>query len=286
MAFAVAPRWARATRRGARGAPVVIALFYGSFLSATPLAGLQFAPTFPTRAGPPAEESAARPSPGNGLLSLAVPGLGQLREDRRRGWIYLAAEAVGWTFWATQRARGGDLRDEYRTLAWQTARVREGQRVDPDFPYFERMGKWDRSGAFDAEPDRSGLQPERDPTTYNGSIWGLARGLFLSGDGSETDPGWARALAYYEERAYAGNLRWDWTGAPGARQRYTGLIEDSDRHFRYATNAVGAVLANHIIAAVDAYLTGSPGSEGPRLRIAPVGATGGWAIAGHIEGLP
>ena len=206
---------------------------------------------------PPAGRDAA-------LRSFLVPGWGQLHLGQRRGWAYLAAEGLAWTVHLHGRSKGREARHAYRDLAWETARgASAGARVDPDFAYFERLAHWGRSGAFDAAPGRPGVQPEPDPSTFNGMIWGRARDLFLRGEPEPgpDDPGWIDALAYYEERAYGPDLLWDWTDKEADLERYRDLIDESDDAFRRATHAVGAVLANHVLSGMDAWISSRAGAE-------------------------
>jgi hypothetical protein len=189
--------------------------------------------------------------------SLLVPGLGQRMLGQRRAWVYAGLELVGWALYVERRRAGGDFRDRYRDLAWDVARIQAGPRVDGAFSYYETLTEWTRSGAFDADAGSPGLQPESDATTFNGSIWQRASGLFLpDGPGVPTnDPGYVRALEYYTERAYGPDFLWDWTGTGDARRDFGELIHESDERFRQATNLVGAVLANHVVSAIDAYLS-------------------------------
>ncbi len=213
--------------------------------------------------------------------SLLLPGWGQHALGQRRSWAYLAVEATLWAYWANRRSAGADARDAYRDLAWGEARIGSASRVDGDWPYYETLEKWTRSGVYDADPARSGVQPEADPSTYNGYVWSLARGQFLqAGEPDESDPGYAQALAYYERRAYGAAFLWDWSGKDTALRRYEGLIRDSDDRFHQATTALGAVLANHLLSAADAFVSARlPGDAG--LRIAPGTAAGrsGWTLA-------
>lgn len=215
------------------------------------------------------------------LLSLVLPGAGQHVLGRNRKWVFLALEAVGWSLWAERRAAGADYRSRYRDFAWDEARLGGGPRVDGSFPYYETMAHWPRSGAFDRDGAAPGVQPELDATTYNGWIWTLAAGLHLpGGSGGEGEPGYASALAYYEARAYGDPYLWDWGSDPAARTELTRLISESDRRFRHANNVVGAILANHLVAAIDAFLTARGLAAPAELLVRPAGvhATGWSAV--------
>jgi len=216
------------------------------------------------------------------FLSLMLPGVGQHTQGRGRKWVYAALEVAAWAYWVDRRGAGFSLRDEYRDVAWERARLQAGTRVDGDFEYYERLTKWTRSGTYDRDPIGSGVQPEADPGSFNGSIWLRARQLFFSGRGDvpRDDPAYAAALGYYEERAYRTEFLWDWSGAQGAQQEFAELISESDDRFRRATTALGVVLANHLISAVDAFLV-ERGRRAPlRVDVAPGGGLGGlgWSV--------
>jgi len=210
-------------------------------------------------------------------MSLLVPGLGQRALGQWRGWVYLSVELVGWALYVDRRRAAADYRDGYRDFAWANARLQTDPRRDPAFPYYETLSHWQRSGAFDTDLATEGIQPEGDATTYNGAIWARAVGLFLGGGvGEPTDPGYETALGYYRDRAWGPEYLWDWSGTGDAMGEFAGLIESSDDRARQATNVLGVVIANHLVAAVDAYLSarGSPVSVDVRAepREARVGA--------------
>lgn len=201
------------------------------------------------------------PGPEQALLFSAVlPGAGQYLRDQRRWMLYAAAELVGWFLVIDRRREAGRLRDDYRDLAWMVARdgVTEGPRGDGDFDYYEDLSHWERSGAWDRDPQAPGVQPEADSGTFNGSVWELARGLYFPPEGPEPEPGdptWERAVEYYRERAYGPGFLWDWSGQPASWARFGETIERSDDRFRQATLLTGAVVANHLLSAVDAFVS-------------------------------
>lgn len=202
-------------------------------------------------------------------MSLLVPGTGQLNLGQRRGYAYLAVEAAGLIGHLERRHRGGELREEYQDLAWTAARVATGDRLDGDFEYYETLSKWPASGRFDADPGASGVQPETDLGTFNGSIWERARKIYSLPEESvsEDAPSYQQALAYYEEHAYGPDFLWDWSATPGALEEYKELIRDGDDRFRQATAFLGIVLANHVVSAVDAFIsTRTAGAAGLRVR--------------------
>jgi hypothetical protein len=214
--------------------------------------------------------------------SLIVPGAGQLLLGQRRWTIYAALEAVGWLVHLDRRRSGRHLRTEYRDVAWQFARDASPEpRQDGDWEYYERLEHWTASGDWDAEPARAGVQPESDAQTFNGSVWALASDLFRPGGEGEGSQAYAAALAYYQARAVPPELLWDWTGQETSLERYRELIDRSDEDLRTATVVLGAVVANHLFSAADAYVSSrlarpSPVGASVGLRPAPRGLAVEW----------
>lgn len=228
------------------------------------------APMLPPRSGSPAPaplplrdadtaaDTPASPSPGRAfLLSAALPGAAQLALSQWRWPLYLAAEVGGWYGYLHHRGDARDLRAQYRTLAWEIPRQGfADERRDADFAYYERMAEWPASGAFDADVTAPGVQPEPDPSTFNGSVWTLARNLFAVDEEADPDSEpYRSAREYYEDRAVPEELRWDWAGRHEDQQRFVRLIRASDQDFRRATTLVGLLVGNHLLSAVDGYLS-------------------------------
>lgn len=224
----------------------------------------------------PARQSEdSRPAWQYGLASAAVPGIGQLARGQDRGFVYLLAEALVWIGFARERNLGLDARAAYRTLAWEVARMGAGTPGDGDFEYYERMARWSRSGAFDADPLAGGIQPETDPATFNGDAWRLAGELFLAGGPADpSNPGWEQAISFYRDRAYAEPLTWSWTGADAQYRRFGLLISESDTRLGRASLLVGGALLNRVVSSLDALLSRTAGRDASlRLQISPVAAS-------------
>lgn len=223
-----------------------------------------------------AQTTSPQGAPGSDLTptfqSLLLPGLGQHTLGQKRKWLYAGLEAVGWVVYLERRSAGSDYRDRYRDWAWDEGRIQSGPRTDGDFEYYETLSKWTRSGAYDADEGRDGIQPEGDPATYNGSIWALAERIYLPGGDPvpETDPAYQEALAYYEARAYDMAFLWDWSPTPGGKEEMARLIEASDDRFRQATTTLGLVIANHVISAADAYLASRGRALPAQLSMVPL----------------
>lgn len=228
-------------------------------------------PAISTPSGSPlwaGSQESADVSPARAFISsLVLPGWGQLQQGRRRWMVYAGLEVVAAALYLDRRGDGRDLRGRYRTVAWDVARsgVSSGPRADGDFVYYETLSKWARSGAFDSDAVAPDLQPETDPSTFNGSIWALATQIFdLDPTDPSASPGYANAVDYYRERGYGPEFLWDWSGVPGSQEAYSDLIEESDSRFRAARQAVGILIANHLFSGLDGFVTArlaaAPGS--------------------------
>ncbi|NNM03965.1 MAG: hypothetical protein HKO65_02595, partial [Gemmatimonadetes bacterium] len=208
------------------------------------------------------------PTPGKAFLFSAVlPGAGQWYLGQDRWPAYVAIEAWAWVQLLDWRREGHNLEDQYKNLAWFVARrVSTGPRTDAGWEYYESLTKFQSSGAYDSDPLDPGVQPEENPATFNGSIWALAREIYLPGDpetplDEESDP-YQRAFEYYLSRAYAPELAWDWGANSLLKDEYASLIEEADEALRSSTSMIGVILANHLLAAVDALVSGRLGIVG------------------------
>ena len=216
-------------------------------------------------------------SPGQAFLySALVPGLGQRKLGKGRWLAYLAVEGATWIAFGQARWSATDRRDQYRDLAWDVGRTFNGPRVDGDFPYYEAMEKFEVSGAFDTDPAAPGVQPQMDPSTFNGRAWSLATEIHFPPGANPLpgDPEYAAALADYQVRAYDEPFEWSWAGQSTAWTDYMDLIESSDGSFRRASQFLGIVVANHLISGIDAFLTSRIQGSGEdqaeaRIRLEP-----------------
>lgn len=214
-----------------------------------------------TGADPQSFEDRA-PSPGRAfLLSAIIPGAGQWALGQNRWVAYAAGEVWAWVQYFESRREGRRLQDSYRDLAWLVARrVSTGQRVDGSFEYYESMTQFTASGAFDRDPTEIGIQPEEDPETFNGSVWALAGEIFFS-DASGLPPEegsdqYNQALRYYLSRAIPPRLAWNWSDNTLQQAEFAELIRASDENLRRGTTMIGLILANHLLSAVDALVSG------------------------------
>jgi hypothetical protein len=212
------------------------------------------------------------------LASLLVPGAGQFLGGQDRGVVYLAAEVF---FLGRALALGRQGRRErayFQTLAFDVARSQfTTVRRDGPWEYYEAMGRYVESGAYNLAGS-AGFAPETDTLTFNGAMWLLARRNYLENPDSipaTTSPAYQAALAFYKSRAVSDAYRWSWKDARLEMDVYRAAIHDSDEGYRQATNYLGAILANHLVSVVDAFIStrlgrsgilphvlGSPGASG------------------------
>jgi hypothetical protein len=209
-------------------------------------------------------------SPARALLySALLPGLGQRKLGRGRWIAYVAVEGAAWIAFGAKRWSATRERGQYRDLAWETARSFNGSRVNGGFPYFETMGKFLASGPFDTDLSAPGIQPEMDPSTFNGQAWVLATEIHFPPGVNPVpgDPAYEAALVDYQDRAYDERFEWSWAGQPAALADYKELIDSSDASFRRASQFLGVVIANHLLSAVDAFVTARIQESGSRTAV-------------------
>jgi hypothetical protein len=203
-------------------------------------------------------------------LSAVVPGSGQLLTRRDRGAIYLVVEAFLATRYLSLRREARRERDRFRELAFTVARgVFNPTMRDTAFAYFEQMEKFVESGPFDLDPGPD-LLPPSDERTFNGSIWALARQTFFSDPDSmpaRDSEEYRRAVAFYRRRAVGPNFQWTWRNAGLEQDLFRQSIRQSDEAFRRATQQLGLLLVNHLLSAVDAFVSYRLAQNGPPLKI-------------------
>lgn len=255
-------------------------------LAARPAAGQAYERVrMPVPLAPPRATTLLRDRPWLGpVASLVMPGTGQLLAGQPRGVLYLAAEV-----WLVARAVAlrRDSRSERRfftDLAYAVARRRfGGAPVDGPWAYYEEMGKYVESGDYDGNPTGE-FQPEADTATFNGHIWRLAREIYLP-DPDVTpqpgDPAYRAALTFYQGRAVSDAYRWSWRDARLEQDVYRASIRASDEAYRASTNVLGAVLLNHLVSAVDAFVAMRLGRSGLLPQVVPGTRSEGFRLTWH-----
>ena len=258
-------------------APALLALLWGGAVAAQELR-----PSMPRVAPPPDTIPPAGAVPGatslrepvgkpwqRPLASLIVPGTGQLMAGQSRGVVYLAIEA-----WVIVRAvtldqRGSTEAQQFRDLAYEVARSPyTSERVDGPWEYYETMEKYVESGVFDTDPTIH-FAPESDTTTFNGSVWLLARRTYFADPNvvpPVSDPAYVAAVRFYRDHAVTDEFRWSWSNARLEQDVYRQTIHSSDRAYQQRTNYLGLLVLNHLVSAVDALISLR---RGPHAAVAP-----------------
>jgi len=175
-----------------------------------------------------------------------------------RAFIYAGVETLGWIRYSRQQGDGNRFRARYRELSRVVARAAFNPAgPEGDWDYYERMEKFAASGAYDRVPGGD-LEPEADPETYNGSIWLLARQTYWRHPEAPPSPSsseFQSAIAFYRARAVPTDLQWSWIGAAEGFQQYRRSVSASNAAFKRAEQTAGLIIANHILSAVDAYVS-------------------------------
>jgi len=191
--------------------------------------------------------------------SLLLPGSGQFLGGEHRGAAYVAAELYLVMRFLQLRAEGDRQAEAFRQLAFQAARrAFTTTRRDTVFEYYEQMQRFSESGEFDQDPGPA-LLPEGDAATYNGSVWLLARRTYWPDPDAPPDPTsleYILALEFYRRHAVGPDFRWSWHNAALEQQVFVETIRKSDAALRRARNQLGLLLANHVVSAVDALISG------------------------------
>ncbi|NUR35234.1 MAG: hypothetical protein HOQ30_14590, partial [Gemmatimonadaceae bacterium] len=190
--------------------------------------------------------------------SAVIPGAGQARLKQDRFVAYLAVEGFLWARYAVDHRTGVEERNRYRGLALQVSRAGfPGPKPQGDFEYYERMEHWIASGVYDADPG-PGITPESDTTTFNGAMWLLARKTYWPAPDTPPPSGsdaYAAALLFYQRYAVQPQFQWSWRASPLHQDVYRRHIRASNEAFRRTITDLGAVIANHVLSTVDAYVS-------------------------------
>jgi hypothetical protein len=216
--------------------------------------------------------------------SALLPGSGQAMLDQNRFLPYLALEAFAWVKYLADSREGARQRDGYRRLARIVARSEFSSTAPTgNWEYYERMEHYIESGVYDAIPGGT-IQPEPDTTTYNGSVWLLARETYWEDPNVSPDPAsdaYAKAIRFYAQRAVTPDYRWSWRDAQLEQDLFRRTIARSNDYYRRAAQDLAVVIANHVLSTVDSYVTvrlrsrrGAAGRTAPGLDLGPPGDAG------------
>lgn len=192
------------------------------------------------------------------VASLVLPGAGQAVLKQDRFIAYLALEAWAVLEFSNQRTEARHQQERYRELARDVARTLYGpSRPVGNWAYYESMEHYVESGVFDHVPGGE-VDPDPDQSTFNGAMWLLARQTYWTDPTVPplvTTPQYRYALNFYLNRAVRAEYRWSWRNAQLEQDLYIRTIRRSNTAFREARRALGLVIANHLLASVDAFVT-------------------------------
>ncbi|MBX9927533.1 MAG: hypothetical protein K2X99_01345 [Gemmatimonadaceae bacterium] len=193
------------------------------------------------------------------IASIALPGSGQaiLRQDRFLG--YVAVEAIAAIAFTTQRGEARREQRRYQQIASDVARspFTAGFRPVGEWAYYEAMEHFAESGVFDRFPGGN-VDPEEDVQTFNGGIWRLARETYWRDPSvapAENSAEYRRAMNLYVARAVRPEYRWSWRNAQLEQDLFRRSIVASNASYRGARDYLGVLIANHLLSAVDAFVT-------------------------------
>lgn len=199
------------------------------------------------------EKSWVRP-----LASLFVPGVGQALTGQDRAAVYGAVEIYALTRYIQLQHDANVQADLYHQLAFAVAqRGFASVRRDTIFEYYETMEKFTSSGQFNLGSGGT-LIPETDPSTYNGSVWLLARRTYWADPNVPPPPGSPADVAarnFYITHAVGPAYQWSWQNSGLQQQAFRDLIRSSDNGYRNAQAQIGLLLANHLVSALDALIS-------------------------------
>lgn len=192
------------------------------------------------------------------LASAVVPGVGQVVLHQDRAVAYVAVEAYLIARYVSDRRETRNQRTAYRDLAKSVARAlfAQGGLPEGSFDYYENMEHYLESGVFSLSP--VSVEPEEDSTTFNGAMWRLARETYWKNPEvapAPDSPEYQRAIGFYLRRAVRPEFRWSWRNAQLEHDVYIRTIAASNRAFHRSIADLGALLANHALSTVDAYVT-------------------------------
>jgi len=117
------------------------------------------------------------------------------------------------------------------------------------------------------------VDPELDTDTHNGAMWLLARQTFWADpeiQPPETSAEFRHAMNFYLDRAVRAEYRWSWRNAQLEQDLFVRTIRRSNTSFSDARNALGLLIANHLLSSVDAFVT---------LRVEGLDVAGGRGLA-------
>jgi len=181
------------------------------------------------------------------LLSLALPGLGELRTGHRnRAILHFAAEAAAWVSFVVFRVQGELRKDDYIEYAHFYAGVQDPEGRSDD--YYKELAKYMRS--------------DPGPNSYNErEVRATARALYPD------DPEARRR--YIDENEITGGSAWSWESEE-AWFTFISMRESSELSFQRSRFAIAAAIANRIASVLGLTRTRVPGGSKLEVGVTPL----------------
>jgi hypothetical protein len=89
-------------------------------------------------------------------------------------------------------------------------------------------------------------------------MWSIARTTYWSDPRTPPPAGslaYEAAVRFYVQNAVPAEYQWSWRSSPLHQDVYRRTVRASNDGFRHAAQDVGAVIANHVLSTVDAYIS-------------------------------
>ncbi|HID96170.1 MAG TPA: hypothetical protein EYP53_08990 [Candidatus Latescibacteria bacterium] len=176
------------------------------------------------------------------LLSALVPGSGQLYAGTKRGFLFLAVEALTWTGYLTWTHKGKELEDDYERFAdlhWSEDRYN-------DYIWTAVIGT----------PDTTRL-------THNYETSSRQQQYEMIGKYDQFVYGWDDTDASADGYPPVDSLK---NVQSTHRLKYEDMRYESNRYLRRALFTLGVILCNHLFSAIDAARYAKSQEEGKALE--------------------
>ena len=186
---------------------------------------------------PAAEQKSSAISPGKAfLLSLLVPGSGQLYAGEKRGIAFLALEAVVWPVYFSWRNKGKDIEKDFQKFA------------DTHWEFENRYEVYRDYVKTTADPSKLSHNYEQASQQQKYEMIGKYDQFVFGWDDSEPSLRELQNQGRLQEYP-PDSLK---NVCSSNREEYMDMRYDSNKYLKRAGWCVGALLANHILSAIDA----------------------------------